>query len=160
MRGMIFVLAAMIAQPALADRLSLVCVGTATVDVRQRSYASAYDYTTGKTVGVGGVSRSDARIEDRVSVVLADGSGKIRAPALMNELPTFHEPAEDGWWSLYELQETPDRITGRFKISVLRKPVVSIDRHSGEISISGTKGIYAFNGICTPDDTPPDAKKF
>ena len=73
------------------------------------------------------------------------GGGRIRLPRKL--VPPINSRGEDGWWTLYDVEMGTDVIRAKYRLNGLNKPLVTINRRSGQISVRGTAP-YAFRGTC------------
>ena len=80
-----------------------------------------------------------------VMVQLWDGGGRISLPKKL--VPPIHSRGSDGWWELYDVETGADVIRAKYRLNGLNKPVITINRRSGQNSIRGTDP-YAFRGSC------------
>lgn len=62
-------------------------------------------------------------------------------------MPPINTRGSDGWWDLYDVSFGQDIIRAKYRLNGLNKPLITINRQSGQISINGT-GPYAFRGVC------------
>ncbi|MFZ2997017.1 hypothetical protein [Sphingobium sp.] len=84
-----------------------------------------------------------------LTIQLWAGGGRIRLPKKL--VPPINSRGYDGWWDLYEVQSGPDIISAKYRLNGLNKPLITINRRSGQISIQGTSP-YAFRGTCDTVD--------
>ena len=84
-----------------------------------------------------------------VSVEVDGKQVRVRLPKAL--IPPLHTGGADGWWLLENASVTDCKISGRFRINVLNKPVVVISRLNGEITVSGF-GSTNFHGVCAKID--------
>ncbi len=80
-----------------------------------------------------------------VMIQLWEGGGRISLPKKL--VPPLHSRGSDGWWDLYDVEKGPDVIRAKYRLNGLNKPVITINRRSGQISIRGMAP-YAFRGSC------------
>lgn len=73
--------------------------------------------------------------------------GRIRLTGKL--VPPIHSGGYNNWWTLTDVQMTPDKIKARYRLNGLNKPKVEIDRNSGNIKIEGMTG---FKGTCQSVD--------
>ncbi|WP_235654666.1 hypothetical protein [Sphingobium yanoikuyae] len=73
------------------------------------------------------------------------GGGRIRLPKKL--VPPINSRGNDGWWDLYDVEMGPDVIRAKYRLNALNKPLVTINRRSGQISVQGTAP-YSFRGTC------------
>jgi hypothetical protein len=73
------------------------------------------------------------------------GGGHIRLPKKL--VPPINSRGNDGWWDLYDVETGSDIIRAKYRLNGLNKPLITINRRSGQISIRGTEP-YAFRGVC------------
>ena len=85
------------------------------------------------------------RFDASIMIQVRPGGGRIRLPSKL--VPPLNSGGQDGWWSLYDVSMSPDTIDASYRLNMLNKPRMTIDRHSGHISIEGSAD-YAFSGRC------------
>jgi hypothetical protein len=76
-------------------------------------------------------------------------AGKLIAP--------IHSGAINGWWTLDDLQVTPDVITGRYRLNGMNSPKVAIDRRTRLIHIDGVEHLRR---ECEPGDRADAPRRF
>jgi hypothetical protein len=74
-----------------------------------------------------------------------DGGGRIRLPRSL--IPPINSRGNNGWWDLYDVSVGTDLIRATYRLNGLNKPRLTIDRHSGRITVQGTAS-YGFHGTC------------
>jgi hypothetical protein len=124
--------------------LLLRCDGIGTRIDTQTATMSASN-SAGQTATANSTTYSKERFNDRLLLDLKMDGGRIRMPKSM--VPPINSGGSDGWWSLTDLQVSEDAILARFKMNFLNKPVVRIDRSTGDIEVSGFAGLN-FRGSC------------
>ena len=87
------------------------------------------------------------QFQTRVQFDFRDGGGRVHLAGKL--IPPLNSGGSDGWWPLEDVQMTPDRITGRYRVNALSRPNVDIDRRSGMVEIKGMPG---FSGKCDVGD--------
>lgn len=135
-----------------ADHLTLYCAGVGSKTVAHSAVATVY----GRNGPVFGNAESydSASSPERVTVVIEGASGKVHLPPWL--VPGIHG-GSDGWFKLTSVDMQPDEIHASFGINFINHPHFTIDRHSGEINMSGFAHL-SFEGNCErgPDaDAPP-----
>jgi hypothetical protein len=80
-----------------------------------------------------------------VMIQMWAGGGRIRLPRKL--VPPINTRGSDGWWDLYDVSLGQDVIRAKYRLNGLNKPLITINRRSGQISINGTAP-YAFRGTC------------
>jgi hypothetical protein len=71
-------------------------------------------------------------------------------------LPRIKKKKANNKYDIYDLRISEDSITGKFKLNIINKPSMTIDRYSGVLSFRG-KGV-SFTGECNKVDR--EEKKF
>ncbi len=125
--------------------LGLVCFG----DGQRPGLATTYGYSWNSRTNrydYGNRTEMTGQLFD-ASVMLQfwSGGGRIRLPKKL--VPPINSRGNDGWWDLYDVEMGSDLIQAKYRLNGLNKPVITINRHSGQISIKGTDP-YAFRGNC------------
>jgi hypothetical protein len=80
-----------------------------------------------------------------VTVDLSVDGARVRLPATMT--PALKIGDRDGWYALTDLSVSETAISGRFRLNIVNRPTVSIDRITGDIDIRGSGGL-SFQGQC------------
>lgn len=78
-----------------------------------------------------------------VQVEIRNGAGRIRLSGKL--LPTFNSGGRNGWWDLSNIRFTKDRVTARYRLNLLHRPTVTIDRRARTIAI---RGFNDYDGTC------------
>ena len=138
--------------PASAEKLTLRCDGIGTFPQMQ-----------GETVSVTGdvnLSASNEHVgagavRDRMLVEINDEMIRVRLPRAI--VPPINSGGADGWWTLSDPKVTEAEITGKLRLNPFNKPVVRIDRQTGDIEVQGSFKM-SFRGTC--DVANPAARKF
>lgn len=78
-----------------------------------------------------------------VQVEIRNGSGRIRLSGKL--LPTINSGGHNGWWPLTNIRFGNDRVTARYRLNLLHRPTVTIDRRARTIAI---RGINDYDGTC------------
>ena len=129
---------ALVASPALAGELHVVCVGGGSHLQENSAFATARNNfggaAWGQSVGIG-----HAGYEDAVSIDIVDGEGKIRLPRVL--LPPVHG-GKDAWFKLTDLVQGDREITASANVNMVTHPKIRLDRYSGVISINGRMGTF------------------
>lgn len=136
--------AALASEPADGLDLLLRCDGTGTRIEAQTTTMSASN-SAGQDVTADATTYSKERFNDRLLLDLKLDAGRIRMPKSM--VPPMNSGGTDGWWSLTDLKVSEDAILARLKLNFLNRPVVRIDRSTGDIEVSGFAGLN-FRGSC------------
>ena len=85
----------------------------------------------------------------RVTVELNGAEGRIMPPREL--IPELAGRGDQGWRQLTDLDVSDERVRGRFSFNWINKPVVVIDRRTGDIEIQGQDaagGGGFFRGDC------------
>ncbi len=125
--------------------LGLICFG----DGQRPGFATTYGWQwNGRTHRYDYGNRTEMtgqQFDASLTIQLWAGGGRIRLPKKL--VPPINSRGDDGWWDLYEVQNGPDIIRAKYRLNGLNKPLITINRRSGQISIQGTNP-YAFRGTC------------
>lgn len=125
--------------------LGLVCFG----DGQRPGFATTYGYSwNSRTRRYDYGNRTEMtgqQFDASVMLQFWPGGGHIRLPRKL--VPPINSRGNDGWWDLYDVEMGPDVIRAKYRLNGLNKPVITINRRSGQISINGTAP-YAFRGNC------------
>lgn len=146
---------ALVATSANAEAFNLVCDGVGDRLVRSTGFATA----TGSGGSASGTINSySVGQSDQTLTIEIDGStGRVRPP--IDIVPPLHGGGQDGWWNLTDISVSDDQITARFHLNWLNNPRITIDRHTGHISLVGYT-FTRFEGGCRPFDPSPAARQF
>jgi hypothetical protein len=123
--------------------LALICWGQGRKPNSTYSSGYAWNSDSNKFVPKTYVYSSTQRFDSEVQIELYGNAGRIHLTGKL--IPPTHSGGTNGWWSLYDMQVTPERITGRYRMNSVNKPKVEIDRRTGQIRIDG---IEKFKGEC------------
>lgn len=135
-------------EPGKGLDLLLRCAGEGTrLDAKTANLSAST--STGQTVTGDATIYSKEHFNDSLLLDLKGDGGRIRMPRSM--VPPISGGGADGWWTLSDLQVSENTIQARFKMNFLNKPLVRIDRSSGDIEVSGFAGSN-FRGSCEPLD--------
>jgi hypothetical protein len=125
--------------------LGLVCFG----DGQRPGFATTYGYSwNSRTKRYDYGNRTEMtgqQFDASVTLQFWPGGGHIRLPKKL--VPPINSHGNDGWWDLYDVEMGPDVIRAEYRLNGLNKPLITINRRSGQISINGTDP-YAFRGDC------------
>lgn len=127
-----------IASPAVASELHVVCMGGGSHKQEYSTFAFARNNyggaAWGQSVGVGREGYSDT-----VSIDIENGEGKIRLPRVL--LPPIHG-GDNAWFKLTNLKQDDREITASASVNLVTHPKIRLDRYSGVISIDGHMGTF------------------
>lgn len=127
--------------------LTLICYG----EGRKPSVANRYGYEWNdrrhRYELSNRIESTTSDFDSEVQVEIRGTQGKIHLTGKL--IAPINSGGSNGWWKLDNLQVSPDRITGRYRMNALNKPRVNIDRRSGRIAIDG---IEKFRGDCESGD--------
>ncbi|WP_153043168.1 hypothetical protein [Xanthomonas nasturtii] len=151
-------LSAVMAFPASADvagrtDFDLICSGSGEHLASHDTSGYEWDRNKHKYVQHDGVQYSREQMQATFQIEIHDGAGRIRPPKSM--APPLSSTSNGGWWQLHDLSITPDRIQGSFKFNGMNVPKISIDRHSGFMTMRGSE---TFEGTCSAVE--PDRNRF
>ena len=97
-----------------------------------------------------------AMFSDQVDVSISGSSGRIRVPPIM--LPEISSGGSNGWWQLHGLVETPTEFRATIRFNFMNKPIIRIDRLTGNLTISAGRGNYS--GKCMVITRDPSQRQF
>ncbi|MCG9892993.1 MAG: hypothetical protein MH252_18210 [Thermosynechococcaceae cyanobacterium MS004] len=101
------------------------------------------------------IASSSNNFDSQVQVEIRNQRGKIHLTGKL--IAPINSGGVDGWWNLDDLNVTPSRITGRYRMNALNRPRVDIDRRTGQIAING---IERFRGTCDSGDWGGNRNRF
>lgn len=144
--------------PASADMAArtdfdLICSGNGEHLASHNTYGYEWDRNKHKYVQNDGVQYDREQMQATFQVEIHNGTGRIRPPKSM--APPISRSDDGGWWKLQDLSITPDRIQAAFKFNGMNVPKISIDRHSGFMTMKGSE---TFEGTCTAVE--PERNRF
>lgn len=136
-------------------RLTLICWGEG--QKPGTSFRSGYVWNdrTHRYESYSAMENVPQRFDSTVQVELRGDRGSIRLAGKL--IPPINSGGRDGWWDLYDVQMSRDRITAQYRLNGLNKPRVDIDRRTGRIAIDG---IEHFRGTCDQGDWSGSRNKF
>jgi|GEM_PF-887384 len=119
------------------DVIHLICYG----DGQRRSSGAP----PGRKWGSRGRGRERDVSPPVVAVTLrfADGQGRVRLPKKL--IPPIHSGGSDDWWPLENIRMTQQEIHASYRLNVVNRPTLVIDRNAGTLTIDA---IQDFNGRC------------
>lgn len=158
----VFVAAAPIAVPASAqsylegdETINLVCSGDGQKLESQSVDTYEWDKYDDKYRMRSGTETAMRSFQSSVTIQISGGDGRIRLP------PTMIPPINSGgdhqhWWQLKDLIVGRDQIAAKYAVNGIVSPKVRIDRHTGDIRITGWTS--SFTGTCQKVD--PNQNRF
>ncbi|MFL9457720.1 MULTISPECIES: hypothetical protein [Nostocales] len=129
------------------QNLTLICYGEGRKPTVANRYGYEWNDRRHRYEASNRVELTTGDFDSEVQVEIRGSQGKIHLTGKL--IPPIHSGGDNGWWPLYDLQVSPDRITGKYRMNELNKPRVNIDRRSGRIAIDG---IEKFRGECNSGD--------
>lgn len=127
--------------------LTLVCYGTGQHATYTPHFGYQWNNDAKKYEPMQRMESGNEQFNSGVQVDIRNGEGRIHLAGKM--IPPLNSGGTDGWWPLEDLQMGDDRIAARYKVNVLSRPTVEIDRRSGLINVKGSPG---FSGKCDVGD--------
>lgn len=127
--------------------LTLVCYGMSNTPSAETSYGSVR--TEGRTTTAEMTTYGRNRTNDRLTVEVVGDTVRIKGPPSLT--PAFSGRGDDGWRTLTGVSITDTEIRGQISYNWVTRPMVRIDRMSGEIemrSASLVSGVASFRGDC------------
>ena len=133
------------------DHLTLSCAGTGSKSETHSTFAQVYG--PGGAASGTAFSTETAQSPERVTIQIEGSGGRIHLSPWL--VPPVHG-GSDGWFQLSKVDVQPDTIKGSFGINFINHPHFTIDRHTGEIDMSGFARL-SFEGTCDrgPDESAP-----
>jgi hypothetical protein len=129
------------------QNLTLICYGEGRKPSVATRYGYEWDNRRHRYELSNRIESTTSDFDSEVQVEIRDTLGKIHLGGRL--IAPINSGGDNGWWTLENLQVSPDRITGRYRMNGLNKPRVNIDRRSGRIAIDG---IEKFRGECNSGD--------
>jgi hypothetical protein len=145
------------AQPEAPSSLDLhlVCLGQRTqTEQEQTSLQISGD---GGSASGSAVTDHVVRVPGRIDVSVAGNVVKVNPMSILKRTPRWAVPRE-GWYELTDVIIDQDQIAGKIRLTVLERPNIRIDRHTGQIHMSGLGMRY--EGSCEQSAEPMSAQKF
>jgi hypothetical protein len=131
-----------------ADTLQLHCPGSGVATDIENTTVVGRDSDHNRSTGV--VQTHKTRpFEGVVELKIEMGGAKIRIPPGM--YPSVYVSDKTDWLQVKEISMDEREIRGKFKITILSKPDLRIDRVTGEITVSDSS--VNFTGSCEKVDT-------
>lgn len=125
--------------------LGLVCFGDGQRSGVSTTYGWSWNARTNRYDYGNRTEMTGQQFDASLMLQFWDGGGRIRLPKKL--VPPINSRGNDGWWDLYEVEMEPDVIRAKYRLNGLNKPLVTINRRNGQISVQGTAP-YAFRGTC------------
>lgn len=125
--------------------LGLVCFGDGQRSGVSTTYGWSWNARTNRYDYGNRTEMTGQQFDASLMLQFWDGGGRIRLSKKL--VPPINSRGNDGWWDLYDVEMGPDVIRGKYRLNGLNKPLVTINRRSGQISVQGTTP-YAFRGTC------------
>lgn len=138
-----------------SQRLTLVCYGEGRRPTVENRYAYEWDEDRDRYVTRNRIESTNEEFDSEVQVDIRGTEGKIHLSEKL--IAKLHSGDDEGWWELNNLKVSPDKITGRYRMNLLNKPRVTIDRRSGRINIDGATD---FRGECHSGDWGSSRNRF
>ncbi|SEK25647.1 hypothetical protein SAMN05216359_101199 [Roseateles sp. YR242] len=129
------------------ERLTLVCYGEGSRLTYTPHAGYEWNHRSHRYEPTTGFESGNEQFNSAVQVEIREGMGRIHLTGKL--IPPLHAEGDHGWWNLSELRVTRSHITARYRLNLLSRPSIDIDRHSGLIEIKGTPG---FSGRCDIGD--------
>ncbi|GLK42816.1 MULTISPECIES: hypothetical protein [Novosphingobium] len=125
--------------------LGLVCFGDGQRSSVSTTYGWSWNARTNRYDYGNRTEMTGQQFDASLMLQFWEGGGRIRLPKKL--VPPINSRGNDGWWDLYDVDMGPDVIRAKYRLNGLNKPLVTINRRSGQISVQGTAS-YAFRGTC------------
>ena len=91
----------------------------------------------------------------RVRIDAGGTTGKVKLARAL--IPPISR-GKDGWWDFSQLTVGDDAIRGQISLNILNHPKIVIDRHTGDIDLTGLG--ETFSGSCEKAPETPEERKF
>lgn len=130
-----------------ATAIILSCVGVS--DTPATSTMATNVYRDGQSASANPTIYGRERLTDRMTVEINGDVVRVKGPDTLT--PVVAGRGDDGWRTLTNVSISPAEIRGQLSYSWVTKPIVRIDRMSGEIEISNRSfvaGMSSFKGQC------------
>ncbi|BBD70622.1 hypothetical protein NIES4072_69890 [Nostoc commune NIES-4072] len=137
------------------QNLTLICYGEGRKPTVTNSYGYEWNDRRHRYESSNRIESTTTDFDSEVQVEVRGTEGKIHLGGRL--IPPIHSGGDNGWWTLDNLQVSPDKITGKYRLNGLNKPRVNIDRRSGRIAIDG---IEKFRGDCNSGDWSNSRTRF
>ncbi len=137
------------------QNLTLICYGEGRKPTLTNSYGYEWNDRRHRYESSNRIESTTSDFDSEVQVEIRDTQGKIHLGGRL--IAPINSGGDNGWWKLDNLQVSPDKITGRYRMNGLNKPRVNIDRRSGRIAIDG---IEKFRGECNSGDWGSSRTRF
>ncbi len=143
--------------PAARDpnSLVLVCYGAGSRPTVEADPDYSWDHDRHKWRETTTLRSGSEAYSSDVQVELYGDHGRIHLGDDM--VPPLHSGGSNGWWDLSDLSTTGDRITATYRLNGMNKPRLSIDRRTGQLSITG---LTEFHGHCDVGDWGGGSRRF
>ena len=129
--------------------LGLICFGDGQRPSLGTSYGWTWDSKRDRYRYSDRTELTTEQFDASIMIQLWGDGGRVKLPRKL--VPPLHSGGNDGWWDLYDVSVQPDLIHAAYRLNGMNKPHMTIDRHSGRITIQGF-GDYAFRGNCDIQD--------
>lgn len=116
--------------------LGLVCFGDGQRPGVETHYGWSWNSRTDRYDYGNRIEMTGQQFDASLMIQLWSGGGRIRLPKKL--VPPINGRGSDGWWDLDDVAMGPDIIRAKYRLNGLNKPLITINRRSGEISIQGT----------------------
>jgi hypothetical protein len=134
--------------------LHLICQGLRTqTEQEQTSVQISGD---GRSASGSALTDHVVRIPGRIDVSVSGNVVKVNPRSILKG--SIWSAPRDGWYELTDVIIDQDQIAGKIRLTPLQKPSVRIDRHTGQIHMSGLAMRY--EGSCERSAEPMSAQKF
>lgn len=131
-------------QPAYGGEvINLICYGEGNRLAAETRGGYDWDWDDHKYHYSNRTETTKQEFDSAITLQFHGGDGRIRLAGKL--VPPIHSGGTNGWWTLTDVQITPSKIKGRYRLNGLNKPKIEIDRDSGHIKIDGMTG---FSGTC------------
>lgn len=141
---------------SMSQRLTLICYGEGRKPTLESSNSYEWNSRRHRYEVRNRVESTTEEFDSEVQVEIRNTQGKIHLTKDL--IPPINSRGTNGWWNLYNLQVTPQQITGKYRANALNHPHVEIDRRSGWIAIND--GEQRFSGTCDAGDWSSGRTRF
>lgn len=126
---------------AQAEALRLDCPGVATVQDAQTTSVNVsgdVDLTANAT------RYGTKTVQERLVVEIDGTTARVHLPRSM--IPLMNSGGADGWWTLAGFTASPTEYSGSFRLNLVNKPTVVVDRRTGAVDLRSR--LLRFQGSC------------
>ncbi|WP_185830072.1 MULTISPECIES: hypothetical protein [Stenotrophomonas] len=121
--------------------LTLICYGEGQKPSTESRTGYRWNSRRDRYEVISEVTSATENFDSEVQVEISGGRGRIHLTGKL--VAVLHSGDNNHWWNIDDLQVTPDRITGSYRLNGINKPKIDIDRRSGRLHIDGMEHFRA-----------------